>query len=46
MERYCTLTEKEDGSRESALETIRREAGIRFNPDIVEICCKISRQLS
>ncbi len=46
MERYCTLTEREAASREAALETIRREAGIKFNPDIVEICCKISRQLS
>lgn len=45
MERYCMLTGKEACSREEALEIMRKEAGKKFNPDIFEICCKISRQL-
>ncbi|MBD5544470.1 MAG: response regulator [Lachnospiraceae bacterium] len=45
MERYCTLTGKEACSREEALEIMKGEAGVRFNPDIFKICCKISRQL-
>ena len=42
---YCTLTGEENYSREEALAIMRKQSGIRFNPDIFEICCKISRQL-
>ena len=45
MEAYCALTEKNGCSREEALENMRKEAGVKFNPAILEICCKISRQL-
>ncbi|MBD5465316.1 MAG: response regulator [Lachnospiraceae bacterium] len=45
MERYCTLTGEKACSREEALEVMGKEAGVKFNPDIFEICCKISRQL-
>lgn len=44
-EKYCTLTGGETLSREEALEAMGREAGIKFDPDIYEICRKISRQL-
>ncbi len=44
VSRYCTLTEKEN-NREEALAIMREEAGEKFNPDIFEICSKISRQL-
>ena len=42
---YCFLTGKEGKSREEALAIMRDEAGVKYNPDIFEICCKISRQL-
>lgn len=45
MERYCTLTEDERHSREEALKIMRKDAGIKINPDIFDICCMISRQL-
>lgn len=45
MEQYCTLTEKEGCDREEALKIMRKDAGIKINPDIFEICCMISRQL-
>lgn len=45
VERYCTLTGKEACSREKALEIMKEESEIRFNPNIYKICCKISRQL-
>lgn len=45
MERYCTLTENETFSKEEAFEIMNKEAGVKFNPVIYEICCKISRQL-
>lgn len=45
MELYCTLTGREGYSREQALEIMRKESGKKLNPDIYEICCKISRQL-
>lgn len=45
MEAYCDLTEKGGCSREEALESMKKEAGVKFNPAILEICCKISRQL-
>ena len=44
MIRFCTLTEKGKNSRQDALEIMRAESGKKFNPDIFEICCKISRQ--
>lgn len=44
-DRYCTLTEKENCTKEEAVKIMAGEAGVRFNPDIYEICCKISRQL-
>ncbi len=45
MEAYCTLTEKKAYGREEALEMMDKEAGVKFNPAILEICRKISRQL-
>lgn len=45
MERYCMLTERENCSKEDALEIMNKEAGVKFNSDIFEICCKISRRL-
>lgn len=44
MERYTTLTEKGAHSREEALAVMKEESGVRFNPDIYDICCKIARQ--
>lgn len=45
MSRFCTLTQ--DGKdRQNAIAVMSREAGVKFNPDIFNICCKISRQLS
>lgn len=44
MEAYCTLTGEKKYSRQEALEIMEQEAGIRFNPDIFQICCRISRQ--
>ncbi len=45
MSRYCTLTAKGNLNRQEALSEMKEEAGIKFNPDIYKICCKISRQL-
>lgn len=45
MEAYCTLTEQADCGREAALARMREETGRKLNPDIFDICCKISRQL-
>ncbi len=45
VERYCVLTGKEGYDREDALAVMDKEAGIKFNPDILAICSKISRQL-
>lgn len=44
MEMYCSLTE-EGLDREKALEAMRRESGVKLNPEILDICCRISRQL-
>lgn len=44
MDRYCALTGEKAYSREEALEVMKEEAGIKFNPDIYNICYKISRQ--
>ncbi|MCM1154102.1 MAG: response regulator [Roseburia sp.] len=46
MERYTNLTEKGAHSREEALAVMKEESGIRFNPDIYNICCKIARQFN
>lgn len=45
VERYCTLTDRENYNKEEALQIMSREQGTRFNPDIFKIYCKISRQL-
>ncbi len=45
MEAYCTLTGRKMYSRQEALEVMGKESGVRFNPEIYNICCKISRQL-
>lgn len=45
MERYCRLTASKEADRKEALAAMEPEAGVRFNPDIYRICCKISRQL-
>ncbi len=42
---YCALTENDKYSREEALEIMQKESGAKLNPDILKICCKISRQL-
>lgn len=44
METYCVLTGEKKYGREEALEMMEKEAGIKFNPDIYKICCRISRQ--
>lgn len=44
VSRYCLLTEDGKCTREEAMGIMGEEAGMRFNPDIFEICCKISRQ--
>lgn len=44
VERYCLLTGEEGMSRAEALDTMKREAGVKLNTDIFDICCKISRQ--
>ncbi len=44
VERYCALTDEPDCGREEALAIMKEEAGVKINPDIFDICCKISRQ--
>ena len=44
MDCYTTLTEMDAHSREEALALMKEEAGVKFNPDIFNICNKISRQ--
>ncbi len=46
MDRYTTLTEKNAHSREEALAIMKEESGVKFNPDIYGICCKIARQFN
>lgn len=41
---YCSLTGREGCTREEALEKMDSMSGVRFNPDIYQICRKISRQ--
>ena len=45
MEQYTALTGNGGFGRTEALDAMKKEAGIRWNPDIFEICSKISRQL-
>ncbi len=45
INRYCELTAQQSPDREEVFAVLRKEAGVKFNPDIIEICCKISRQL-
>lgn len=45
-ERYCELTGEDGMGREEALEQMKKESGVKFNPDIMDIFCKISRQLA
>lgn len=46
---YCALTEnrafRDAYSKEEALQIIEEAVGIKFNPDIYDICKKIARQL-
>lgn len=44
METYCVLTGEKKCSREEALKIMEKDAGTKFNPDIYQICCRISRQ--
>lgn len=44
METYCILTGEKKHSREEALALMEKDAGTRFNPDIYQICRRISRQ--
>ena len=44
METYCILTGEKKYSREEALQIMKKDAGTKFNPDIYQICCRISRQ--
>lgn len=46
METYTALTEKDGYDRDAALKEMERQSGTAFNPDIFDICKKISRQLS
>lgn len=45
IEGYCALTGQNAYSREETLEIMNKEAGQKYNKDILDICCKISRQL-
>ncbi len=45
VEVYTTLTGKKGYSKLEALDMMRKDAGVKFNPDIFNICCKIARQL-
>lgn len=45
ISRFCILTEEGKMSRKDALAAMKQEAGRSFNPEIFEICCRISRQL-
>ncbi len=45
MEAYCMLTGKEKYSREQALVMMEKDSDVKYNPDVFNICRKISRQL-
>lgn len=45
VEEYCRLTADKSQDRQDALDIMRKDAGSKINPDIFEICNKISRQL-
>jgi putative two-component system response regulator len=46
---YCALTAdrayRVSYTREEALDMLKAECGVKFNPVIFDICCKIYRQL-
>lgn len=44
METYCILTGEKKYGRQEALKMMEKDAGTKFNPDIYQICCRISRQ--
>lgn len=44
IDNFCTLTDGDRNSREDAVAAIKEDAGVKFNPDILNIFCKISRQ--
>lgn len=46
MNRYTAMTENGACSREEALDVMQDEAGVKYDPDIYRICCKIARQLN
>ncbi len=46
MNRYTALTENAANSREEALDIMQDESGVKYDPDIYRICCKIARQLN
>lgn len=45
MEAYCSLTKKGGLDKTEALEIMGKDSGVKFNPAILDICRKISRQL-
>ena len=45
MGRYCILTGEKKQSREDALAAMEKDSGVKYNPAIYDICCRISRQL-
>lgn len=45
VEMYCKLTADPSCGRQDALLVMQKDAGKKINPDIFEICKKISRQL-
>lgn len=45
MQRYCILTGEKGYSSREALALMEKDSGVKYNPDIYDICCKISRQL-
>ena len=44
--RYSELTENEAQDRDAAIEQLRQEAGSCFQPEIIQICCKIAKRLT
>ncbi len=42
--RYCDLTKENPRLEEQALEQLKKEAGSRFQPEIVQIGCKIAKR--
>lgn len=46
MNRYTAMTENGVNSREEALDAMQDEVGVKYDPEIYRICCKIARQLN